>query len=298
MEAFMKKLYLSIIYVFMLSLLISGTILLSKPQAKHVNTRAAYPPEAEVNKTKSYNKPGNGLNSVKVQDNINYRKIENLKILNNNQEINIQANLVEDKYGLTALKLTYRIDGRNVSQWIDSTKFKELRYLYALREKQPNSYRIKDMVLNEKLRKLYFLFEGKADSNYPRTSMFSYDLNSSRLKKLYYVEGSFDKFALTSDGKYNACSYTSQPQNIINNELKTVVVFRCKDDFQVFNSSKDIKPEKTVMTSEMYVYSYDFLKWKDNDTLELRQEIRAKDKREKVKENILSYNLRTKTFSK
>ena len=289
----MKKLYLSIIYVFMLSVLISGTILLSKPQAKH--TKATYPPGIEVGKSNSYNIPDNGLNSVKVQGDIIDRKQEEVNIFNNNPEMNIRANLVEDEYGLKALKLTYRVNGKNVSQWVDSTRFKEIRNIFGLREKYPNSYTIKNMILNEKLKKLYFLFEGKADSKYPRTSMFSYDLKSSRLEKLYYVEGSFGNFILTSDGKYNACYYTSQPQNITNNEKRTVIVFRCKDDFQVFNSSKDIIQEKTCLTNEMYIYSYEFLKWKDNDTFELRQKIRAKDGREKVKENIFLYDLETKT---
>ncbi len=289
----MKKLYLSIIYVFMLSVLISGTILLSKPQAKH--TKVTYPPGIEVGKPNSYNISDNGRNSVEVQGNIINRKQEEINIFNNNSEMNIRANLVEDKYGLIAIKLTYRANGKNVAQWVDSTKFKELRNIFGLREKHPNSYKIKNMVLNERLNKLYFLFEGKADTKYPRTSMFSYDLMSSRLEKLYYVEGSFDNFILTSNGKYNACSYSSNPQNIINNEQRTVIVFRCKDNYQVFNSSMDIIQEKTCLTNEMYIYSYEFLKWKDNDTFELRQKIKAKDGREKVKENIFLYNLETKT---
>ncbi len=289
----MKKLYLSIIYVFMLSVLISGTILLSKPQAKP--TKAAYPPGIEVGKPNSYNIPDNGLNSVEVQGDSIDRKQEEVNILNNNHEMNFRANLVEDAYGLIALKLTYRDNGKKVSQWVDSTKFKEIRNLFRLREKHPNSYTIKNMILNEKLNKLYFLFEGKADSKYPRTSMFSYDLKNSLLEKLYCVEGSFDNFILTSDGKYNACSYSSNPQNIINNEKKTLIVFRCKDNFQVFNSSKDIRLEKTSLTNEMYIYSYEFLKWKGNDTFELRQKIKAKDGREKAKENIFLYDLETKT---
>ncbi len=289
----MKKLYLSIIYVFMLSVLISGAILLSKPQAKH--TKATYPPGIEVGKSNSYNIPDNGLNSVRVQDNTFDRKNEEVNIFNNNPEMNIRANLVEDEYGLVALKLTYRVNGKNVAQWVDSTKFKEIRNIFGLREKNPNSYKIKNMVLNEKLKKLYFLFEGKADRKYPRTSMFSYDLKSSRLEKLYYVEGSFDNFIFTSDGKYNACSYSSNPQDITNKERRTVIVFRCKDNFQVFNSSKDNIQERTCLTNEMYIYSYEFLKWKDNDTFGLRQKIKAKDGRERVKENIFSYDLETKT---
>ncbi len=289
----MKKLYLSIIYVFMLSVLISGTILLSKPQAKH--TKATYPPGIEVGKSNLFDVPDNGFNSIKVQGDIIDRKQEEVNIFNNNPEMNIRANLVEDEYGLIALKLTYRINGKKVSQWVDSAKFKEIRNIFGLREKHPNSYTIKNMVLNEKLKKLYFLFEGKAAGKYPRTSMFSYDLKNSRLEKLCYVEGSFDKFILTSDGKYNACSYSANSQNIIYNEKRTVIIYRCKDNFQVFDSSKDIIPEKTCMTNEMYIYSYEFQKWKDNNTFELRQIIRARDGREKVKENIFLYDLETRT---
>ncbi len=286
----MKKLYLSILYVIFISVLISGTILYSKPPVQ--NSSSIYPAGKEEPDSAARKKARQELWSVKSMNNSVYVKREDINILGNKSNVDLHAFMSEDNYGLVTLNLTYKIKERLVRCSIEPDKLKEIRNMFKLRKKYGKGYAVKNMLLDEKLGKVFYLFEGKAEYDYFHSALYSYDLEKSKLEKIYQEIGSFGNFNLSSDGKYNACSYESCPQNISGNKKRTVIIFDCKDSSLLFDSNE--LPAQGTQSDKFFIHSYDFIKWQDNNICQLRQNIRAKDGREKAQENILLYDAAAK----
>lgn len=282
----MKKLYLSILYVIMISVIVSGSILFSKPQASYNSNihSSQYAPGYG-----SHTGSNNGEVFAKSQGTNFQNKQEKIDVTNNEQKLDLHAYLSENRYGQVALELAYKLDGKLIKSKIDSSQMKEIRNIFKFREKYRNGYVIKNMLLNGKMKRLYFAVEGKYENRLYRTVLYAYDLEKAHLEKLFYAVGDFGAFSITSDGKYSACSYLACPQNIRDNKKGTVIIFDCIENKQIFNSSKDLLPDYAL--NDLYVNSYDFLKWRDNETCELSREIRAKDGAEKEVKTSLVYSL-------
>lgn len=285
----MKRLYLSILYVVMISVLVSGTILFSKFQTNINNS--AYSHKLNPEDSDSQDRSFNEKDSVEIKNEHTARRQEKINVSNNAAKLDLQVYLTEDDYGLVALKLDYKLEGRPVTGNIDAFQMKEIRNIFGFREKYQDGYDIKHMLLNEKMKRLYFAVEGKNENKFYRTTLYSYDLENSHLERIHYDIGVFKGFAITPDGKYNACWYSAGQQNIPYNEEGNVIVFNCKDNKQIFDSSRDMAGDKKKLMSGLYVYSYDFVKWRDNRTFELSREIRAKDGAEKAMKKTLLFDL-------
>ncbi|OPX44169.1 hypothetical protein CLHUN_19680 [Ruminiclostridium hungatei] len=286
----MKRLYLSILYVIFISVLISGTILYSKPPAQ--SSKNPYPAAREDRETGTEKKARWESGSVKSMNSSIYVKKEEIAILGNKNQVDLHAFMAEDNYGLVTLNLTYKLKEKLIRCDIEPVKLKEIRNMFKLREKHGKGFVIKNMLFNEKMGKIYYLFEGKAEYDYFHSALYSYDLENSKLEKIYQEIGLFGNFYLSSDGKYNACSYLSCPQNISGNQRNTVIIFDCKDGSLLFNSN-ELSAHGEV-NDKFSIYSYDFIKWQDNNTCQLRQNKRARDGVEKSMENILLYNVTAK----
>jgi hypothetical protein len=282
----MKKLYLSILYVVLLSLLIGGAILLSKPVEK-----------SKYNKGTIEIKKSNDIVSDNSQESVNaYKneilKNETIKVFNNEADINLHANLVEDKSGQVLLCLSYKSNGKVINKNIGTSNVSEIRNIFRFREVNANGYRLNNMILNKKMNKLYFCVEGKKDKKYTHTSIYSYSLKNSKIEKVFYGFGNFSQLSLSPDGKYYVFSYLWSPQNIIRNEKNIVIITRCSDNKPILNSNEDIITKQNANSNDLYVYSYDFIKWQNNSICELRQRIKAKDDSQKVKEHTVFYNVK------
>lgn len=286
----MKKLHLSILYVVLLSLLISGAILLSKPVEKNSYNRET------INNEKSNAVVANyPQETVKAYKN-EISKNETINIFNNRVDIDLHANLIEDKSGQVSLCLAYKLNGKPITKNIDTSKVVEIRNIFRFREVYGSGYRLENMILNEKMNKLYFCVEGRKDKKYTHTAVYSYSLKNSKIEKLFYGVGNFSKFYVSPDEKYNAFSYVNCPQNISSNEKNTVVIINCSNNKLMLNSNEDIL-QKQYDKSNLYVYSYDFIKWRNNNICEIRQRIKAKDGSQKVEEQSVIYNVTSNKLS-
>ncbi|MHB8066230.1 MAG: hypothetical protein ACYDG2_27030 [Ruminiclostridium sp.] len=303
----MKKIHLSILYVVMLSLLVSGAILLSKPAEKGGNNSKT----TDNEKSNTAVVADNSRESVSAYKN-EIAKNEIIKVSNNEADINLHANLIEDNSGQVSLCLTYNLNGKRIKKNIDTSNVAEIRNIFRFREVYGNGYRIDNMILNEKMNKLYFCVKGRKDKKYTHTSIYSYNLENSKIEKIIYALGDFSKFSFSPDGKYNAFSYLGSPQNTNYNEKTMVVIIRCSDNKLVLNSNEDtleklykisdehvysngdILEKQYDISNELYVYSYNFIKWKNNNICELSQRIKAKDDSIKVKEQTVYYNVISK----
>ncbi len=317
----MKKLHYSVVYLVLISLIISGSILFSKPQAKY--TKSSFDDDSigsnlktvsgGITSADSNEKSSIDMNSVDKnsigksstgtqstdkqstdkQSTDKQLKQEPLKVLNNSGNIDMHATLTSDKYGLVKLKLAYKLNGKNVSENIGANQIKELRSIFRQKTKIDKGFAIKNLVLNDKLKKLYFYVEGKEENNLFRTTLFSYNLKSCKLEKMYLAVGLFNKFFLNSEGQYIACSYLSCPQNLKNNLKNNVIIFNCIDDKLIFDSNMKTK-SKLYGGRDFYVFSYAFEGWLNRDHFKLEQEIRSKDGVEIASKKTLVYNLASK----
>lgn len=286
----MKRQYLSILYVVLLSLLISGAILVSKPTDKSKYRAASNDAMSTIT---TYDKE---KESADVYKNC-ISRYEEIMVLNNSDDIDLHANLVEDTSGQVSINLNYKIDEKYVNKKIYASSVSEIRNMFKLREQEGEGYRVNNLVLNQKMNKIYFQVERRKDKKYSHTAIYSYNLKNNKIEKVIYDLGAFTKFSISPDGKYNAISYEVCPQNLAGNEKTILLIIRCSDNKIVLNSNEDLFENK-LNKSNFYIYSYDFMKWKNNNIFEMNQKIKAKDNLESVKNNILYYDLNNNTFSK
>ncbi len=279
----MNKLYLSILYVVLLSLLISGAILLSKPTKENMY-RATSNRNININTVLTYpdRKSISSYNNYKLRN-------EAIKIQFNSSDIDLHAYLVEDMSGQVSINLNYKIDGKYITKKIEASSVAEIRNMFRFREQQGKGYRLSNMILNKDMYKVYFLVERKKEQKYTQTSIYSYDLVNSKIERITYDLGAFSKFSLSPDGKYNAISYEVCPQNISGNEKSVVVIIRCSDNKIILNSNEGIIDS---LQNNFYVYGYNFVKWKNNDICELSQEIKAKDEINNVEKQTILYKIK------
>jgi len=280
-----KKLRLSITYVVLLSILIGSAILISKPVDK-----SRYDSKATDNQKWSTVVADNSQESVKANKN-DVSKSETISVFHNGSDIDIHANLVENKNGQVSLNLVYKANGKLITKNIDTSNVTEIRNIFRFREKYGSGYRLNNMILNKKMNKLYFCVEGKKDKNYIHTTIYSYGLQNSKIEKIYYDIGAFSDFSISPDGKYNAFSYVGSPQNIIHNERNIAVIIRCLDNKLVLNSNVDIIRKQYGNINDIYIYSYSFIKWRSDSICELSEKIKSKDGSQKVKVETVYYNV-------
>lgn len=279
-----KKLRLSITYVVLLSIIVGSAILISKPGDKSRPYREA------IDNNKGNTVTDNSTESMNPYSN-EISKNETINVFNNGSNIDLRANLLENKNGQVSLSLTYQSNGKLIIKNIGTSNVAEIRSIFRFRDKYGSGYRLNNMILNEKMNKLYFSVEGKKDNIYTRTTIYSYGLNDSKIEKIYYDLGVFSDFNISPDGKYAAFSYLSNPQNIVQNEKNIVVILRCSDNKLVLNSNKDMIQEQIGNINDLYTYNYGFIKWKSNSICELSQKIKSKDGSLEVKEEKVYYNV-------
>ncbi len=292
----MRKLYLSILYVVAISVLISVTILFSKPQAGFSNQSYKISVDKAANNQNELMKDPKTVSS-KSNSHTQIHKHEDINIFNNNSKVNLHAHLAENENGLVTLNLAYNLNGQLVTKSIAASEINEIRNIFKFRDKYRSGFTLKNVLLNEKMNRIYLCVEGRRDRKYSRTNMYSYDMKNSRIEKVFYDEGEFDNFVLSPDGKYNAFTYSSSPQNLSNNEKSVLIILDCENNELVFNSNNNIKQSDPELIYDLYIYSYSFVKWRDNNACEFRQRIRAKDRLQKDMEKTLVYNLETKELS-
>lgn len=286
-----KKSQLSIIYVVLLSIFIGGAILYSMPINK-IKYGSRDIKDDSINNIITKNKQLS-VNAYKNE----LLKSEAIIVRNNNADINLHANLVEDKSGQVSLQLEYKEKGKLITKAIDTADITEIRNIFRFRDKYGNGYKLNNMVLNQKNNKLYFYIEGKQDRKYTHTTIYSYDFKNTQTEKVFYDLGSFNDFSVSPNEMNSAFSYLSCPQDISNNERRTIVIMRCSDNKLLLNSCEDIRIKQYESANDIFVYSYDFIKWCNNNICELRQKIKAKDNSQEIKERTIFYDVISNTLS-
>ncbi|QNU65645.1 hypothetical protein EHE19_012005 [Ruminiclostridium herbifermentans] len=279
----MKKLYLSILYVVLLSLLISSAILISKPAEKNIYKAAS---NRNISTIHTYPDNPNKIRTS-ANDNSKFRN-EAITVFFNTSDIDLQAYLVEDISGQVSINLNYKMDGKYIAKRIEASSVAEIRNMFRFREQQGEGYRLNNMILNKDMNKVYFFVERKKEQKYTQTSIYSYDLVNSKIERITYDLGAFSNFSLSPDGRYNAFTYEVCPQNISGNEKSIVVIIRCSDNKIIFNSNDVINDNSQ---NNFYIYGYNFIKWKNNDICELSQEIRAKYQLKNVEKQTVLYKI-------
>lgn len=208
-----KKLFISILYVVLLSLLIAGAILFSKPSNKSNLVHNSQTAEHNID---------SGIFAYKGDIN---RK-EDIEIKNNLQKLDLHANLTEDMNGRVAMNLLYKLDGKHFNKTIDTSKIPEIRNIFRFREKYKKGYEIKNIRVNNQADKLYFYVKGRQDNNLTQTWLYTYDLKTGRVDNLFFDIGDFSDFYLSPDGKYNAFSYWNNPESTKEDGMNMVVIVR------------------------------------------------------------------------
>ncbi len=273
-----KKLFISISYVVLLSLLIAGAILLSKPTNKSNITQE----NALTNDNLK-----NGIFAYKNEIN---RK-EDIKIVNNPQILDLHANLIENMNGEVTIDISYKIEGKKLNKTIGTSKIPEIRNLLRFRETYKKGYHIGNMLVNDKKQKLYFYVRGRGDDKFTQTWLYTYDLKTSRVDKLFYDIGDFSDYYLSPNGKYIAFAYLNNLINQNQSQKSKVVIIRCKDNKIIFNGDRDINGKIIGQNSGLYIYKYDFIKWENSDICLLKQISEIKDGTHKMQEQNVYYNV-------
>jgi len=274
----MKKQHFSVLYVVLISLLLGSTILLSKPSDKSEYAKFA---GVVDNRNKTYNHTDNSVNAYEGE----ILRKEPVEIINNSNDIDMQANLIEDTSGQVSLDFKYKENGKIIFKIIDTSEIPEIRNIFRFREQTGNGYTVSNMFFNTIMGKLYFCIEGKKKEKYTHTAIYSYELQTSKVEKVIHYLGEFGAFHTSPDGRYITFSYISCPQEIARNEKSTVVILRCSDDKLLLNSNEN------MIVNDLNIYSYDFIQWKKNNTCELRQVVKAKDGSQKVRNKTIYYNV-------
>ncbi len=274
-----KKLFLSISYVVLLSLLIAGAILFSKPSSNSNISQKNPLTEDNLN---------NGIHAYKSE--INSK--EDIKIINNQQKLDLQASLIENMNGEVTIDISYKIGGNKENKTIDTSKVPEIRNLLRFREKYKKGYRIDKILVNDKAEKIYFYVRGREDNSLTQTWLYTYNLKTSSTHKLFYDIGDFSDFHLSPDGKYNAFAYQNNSESQKNESIKNkVVIIRCEDDKTILNGDKDVNGKSISQDSDLYIYSYDFIKWENPENCLLKQISEIKDGSSKIHEQNVYYNV-------
>ncbi len=285
----MKKLYLSVLYVVLLSLLIGGAILFSKPGTgvRSLNNSAAQSgADRNVNAYKNH-----------VPDSAALIRQENINIFNNESSLDLHASLVENENGQVTLNLAYKLDDRLITKSIDASNVTEIRNIFRFRDKYGSGYKINNMLLNHKKDMVFFCVEGRKEKKYFYLTVYSYDLKNSKLEKLYHGLGAFGEFFISPDGKYNAFTYLNCPQNISFNEKNSVVIINCSDNRLILDTSPGLRGNAGDTGVDLLVYSYEFIKWKGGTVCELREKIKSKDGSSAEREKKLYYDAVSGKFS-
>lgn len=275
-----KKLFLSISYVVLLSLLIAGAILFSKPSNNSNNIPKKIPQTEE--------KLSNGILAYKSEINCK----EDVKIVNNQKKLDLQASLIENMNGEVTIDISYKIEGKKINKTIDTSKVPEIRNLLRFRKNFKKGYQIDKILVNDKADKLYFYVSGKEDSSLTQTWLYAYNLKTFRIHKLFYDVGEFSDFQLSPDGKYNAFAYQSNSESSKSKSTKNkVVIIRCEDDKIILNGDKDIDGKTIGQDSGLYIYKYDFIKWENPQSCLLKQISEIKDGSSKIHVQNVYYNV-------
>ncbi len=286
----MKKQCLSILYVVSVSLIISGTILFSKPEkTSHISTsysgmisNGLYGNDKEIN-------AAHEINLAPIPD------IE-LLVLNNSPSIAVHAALTDKEQGLFVLKLSYRLNGKQVKRVINASKIHEIRRIVSKNNNRNNSVEVKSLLLNSKMSRLYIPFQSKTDKGYTHSAIYSYDLKSSRVEKIYSQAGYLKDFSLSPDESYYAFSCVNQIKYADENKANSVVIFKCNNNCEIFNSTREVfklEMNPAYDFNYYYLYSYYLSRWGSNNTCEINRGIISKDGREAPIIKTLLLNLET-----
>ncbi len=273
-----KKLVLSILYVVLLSLLIAGAILFSKPSNRG---------DISQKNPLTQDNPNNGILAYKSEIT---RKV-GIKVLNNFPELELQASLLENINGEVTIDISYKIEGKKVKKTIDTTKIPEIRNLLRFREKYKRGFEIDDILVNNQVGKLYFYVRGREDNLLTQTSLYTYNLKNSMAHKLYYDIGDFSDFHLSPDGKYIAFAYLNNLENQKESKNDKVVIIRCEDNKIILNGDRDVNGKIIGQDSGLYIYKYDFVKWQNSENCLLKQISEIKDGSRKRQEQNVYYNV-------
>ncbi len=295
-----KKQTFSMVYLILLSLIVGGAILLSKPSQtdtslnKENNNAQLQSASDDIKKASTSsleNAKSNKSSMVQSDDQLNVQtklpskqsqvkndlRKEPIEVSNNSAEINLKASLNENSTGEASLNLEYRLNGKNVTKIIGTSNISELRNIFKFREKAKSGYAVKSLTLNPTMNKIYFMVEGKKTDNMTQTTVYSYNLKTGELKKLFYDEGAFSTFFINNDGKHNAFSFvTSDKKGIVNTNC-FLMLLNCEEDSFNINCNKDSSGNTIGMSSSNYIYGYEVQGWKDAKLLKLKKVVIPKD---------------------
>ena len=295
-----KKHTFSMIYLILLSFIVGGAILLSKPSQTEItlnkdkNNAQLQSASDDIKKASTSsldNAKTNKSSMVQSDDRMNVQtrlpsnqsqvkndlKKEPIEVFNNSPEINLKASLNENSTGEASLNLEYRLNGKNATKIIGTNSISELRNIFRFREKAKSGYAVKSLTLNSTMNKVYFMVQGKKTDNMTQTTVYLYNLKTGELKKLLYDEGAFSGFFINKDGKHNAFSFvTSNKKGIVNTNC-FLMLLNCEDDSFVINCNKDSSGNTIGMTSSNYIYGYEVQGWKDAKLLKLKKCVIPKD---------------------
>lgn len=273
-----KKLHLSILYVFLLSLLLGGAILYSKTADKSVYSRFQAYEKRQIESTAESSE----ISLKKYSNEI--VKNQAIKVNNNDAGTNLKVNLLEYDNGQILLKLDYILGGKRTVKSLKAADLPEIRSIFSLREKHGEGYRVNNIYLNKYVSKVYFSIQGRKKLGYTNTTHYSYGLSNFKLSKLFYDSGEFSDFSISPEGKYNAFTCVNT------DKVSKLVIIRCRDDCIVQNG-----PLRD--NSDLFSYDYEFIKWSSNEVCRLLEKSTAKDGSERTWVRTIQYHVANRQIS-
>ncbi|HEX2924705.1 MAG TPA: hypothetical protein VHP38_00350, partial [Ruminiclostridium sp.] len=228
-------------------------------------------------------------NGIYAYKNDIYRK-EDLIIKNSISKLGLRACLAENMSGEVTINLSYRLNGKEFNKIIDTSQVPEIRNLFGFREKYQKGYKINSILVNDKVDKLYFYVKGRQDNILTQTWLYMFDLKTSQVNKLFFDIGDFDDIQLSPNGKYIAFAYQNNQKNTQEKERNMVSIVRCEDNKLILNGDRDYNGNPIGPDSDLYIYSYDFVKWQNDKSCILKQVSEVKDGSGKVKRQNVVFN--------
>jgi hypothetical protein len=175
---------------------------------------------------------------------------KDVTIGSNSAEIDLKCTLFEKGSKTTYLKMEYFVDGKENVKQFDSKTIPEIKDIFENSKDIPNTepgYKIVQAQLNNKILKAYFPIQGAASGKEVNTTLYSFDLKSGTIQKVFSQSGIYSEpfLSFSKNNAFYAFSYSSGLDSYLQ-------IAKATNDEVVVNKNNNKKgvligsPEETV----------------------------------------------------
>lgn len=203
-----------------------------------------------------------------------------IAVTGNSPLYDLKIFLQKNKQGDSFLRFEYYHNGSSKSEVVDKSQIPELISIANKKQRtepkeetvEIHNYGVKAAWLNPVYEKVYLLVEGESLSTVTGAAIYSYNLNSLLVKKVFSRAGYYSDLFFTDNYKYLGFSYKITGVDSTSQEESFLQVVDCESDEMIITESRHLDGSTIGKNRDKdLLYSYTFLGWKSNDTSELKE---------------------------